>query len=157
MMRRFFAGTAVDNPEFVLENLRGRISLAYLECVPMKLTKRVLDTVKPNPNHDLFFWDDEVPKTCPRVDVKTGFRGRAIVEGGAGTASRTVGLLGGILSFAVSEGFIAVNPVRGVRRPADNRREIRLTADQYRALANTLAEAEAKGENSSVILAILHD
>lgn len=31
------------------------------------------------------------------ADVKTGLRGRAIVEGGAGTAARTVGLLGGLL------------------------------------------------------------
>jgi integrase len=87
-------------------------------------------------------------------DVKTKPRGRAIVEGGAGTASRTVGLLGGILSFAVSEGIIAVNSVRGVKRPADNRREIRLTADQYKALGGALAAAESEGENASAILGI---
>jgi integrase len=62
--------------------------------------------------------------------------------------------LGGILSFAVSEGIIAINPVRGVRRPADNRRDIRLTADQYRALGHVLAKAEAEGENTLAILAI---
>ena len=73
-------------------------------------------------------------------DVKTGFRGRAIVEGGSGTAARTVGLLGGILSFAVSEGIIPVNPVRGVKRPADRRIEVRLTNEQYRMLGKALAE-----------------
>jgi integrase len=76
------------------------------------------------------------------------------VEGGAGTAARTVGLLGGILSFAVTEGIIVTNPVRGVQRPADNRRQIRLTADQYRALAKALAAAESEGENPTAILAI---
>jgi hypothetical protein len=33
------------------------------------------------------------------ADEKTKLRGRAIVEGGRGTATRTVGLLGGIMSF----------------------------------------------------------
>jgi integrase len=87
-------------------------------------------------------------------DIKTGFRGRAIVEGGAGTATRTVGLLGGILSFAVSEGLILTNPVRGVKRPADNRREIRLNAEQYRALGDALAAASSRGENPPAVLAI---
>jgi integrase len=126
---------------------RGRIERHIL---PLLGSRRVRDLTTPDIVR--FMRDVTAGKTAD--DVKTGFRGRAIVEGGAGTASRTVGLLGGILSFAVSEGFVAANPVRGVRRPADNRREIRLTADQYRALANTLAEAEAEGENSSVILAI---
>jgi integrase len=88
------------------------------------------------------------------ADIKTGFRGRAIVKGGPGTASRTIGLLGGILSFAVSEGIISANPARGVKRPADKRREIRLSADQYRALGNALAEAGSAGENSTAILGV---
>jgi integrase len=87
-------------------------------------------------------------------DIKTGFRGRAIIKGGAGTASRTMGLLGGILSFAVLDGIIPTNPVRGVKRPADNHREIRLTHDQYRALGKGLTEAEANGENQSAIFGV---
>lgn len=85
-------------------------------------------------------------------NVKTGFRGRAIVQGGPGTASRTVGLLGGILSFAVSEGIIAANPARGVKRQADARREIRLSADDYRTLGTALGSAAAAGESSVAIL-----
>jgi integrase len=87
-------------------------------------------------------------------DIKTGFRGRAIVEGGAGTASRTIGLLGGILSFAVSEGIIPANPARGVKRPADKRREIRLTEDQYRVLGKALSDAASRGENPAAVLAV---
>jgi integrase len=87
-------------------------------------------------------------------DVKTGFRGRAIIEGGTGAASRTIGLLGGILSFAVSEGIILTNPARGVKRPSDKRRDIRLGAEQYRALGDALAEAASEDENSAAILGV---
>lgn len=83
--------------------------------------------------------------------VKTKARGKAVVEGGAGTATRTVGLLGGILTFAVTEGIIPSNPARGVRRPADNRRDARLTPDQYRQLGAALAKAEEDGENPQAI------
>jgi hypothetical protein len=126
---------------------RGRIERHIL---PLLGGRRVCDLTTP----DIVRFMRDVTAGKTAADVKTGFRGRAIVEGGAGTASRTVGLLGGLLSFAVSEGIIAVNPVRGVKRPGDNRREIRLTADQYRALANALAEAESEGENPVAILAI---
>jgi integrase len=63
-------------------------------------------------------------------------------------------LLGGILSFAVSEGIIPANPVRGIKRPADERREIRLSEEQYRLLGQRLAEAEACGENPVAVLGI---
>jgi hypothetical protein len=56
-----------------------------------------------------------------RVSVKTKkLRGKAIVRGGAGTATRTVGLLGGILTYAVEAGIIESNPAHAVRKPKDN-------------------------------------
>lgn len=92
-----------------------------------------------------FIRDVTAGKTA--ADVKTDRkRGRAIVEGGAGTAARTAGLLGGILSYAVSEGVLQTNPARGVKRPADNKRERRLDAKEYRALGKALADAEAEME-----------
>ncbi|CAK0752318.1 hypothetical protein WCLP8_2330002 [uncultured Gammaproteobacteria bacterium] len=97
-----------------------------------------------------FMRDVATGKTA--VDEKTGSRGRAIVEGGKGTAARTVGLLGGILSFAVSEGIITTNPVRGVKRPADRKRDLRLTEDDYRRLGCALTEAESEGENPQALL-----
>ena len=41
-----------------------------------------------------------------------------------------------------------------VKRSADNRREIRLTAEQYQALGQALEAAAANGENSTAIVAI---
>ena len=77
---------------------------------------------------------------------------RNVAAGGRGAATRTVGLLGGILSFAVAEGLIPVNPARGVKRPADQRREVRLTDDEYRIIGRALSEAKA--ENPAAITAI---
>lgn len=78
-------------------------------------------------------------------------RGKAIVEGGAGTAARTTGLLGGILSYAVSEGAIPFNPARGVRRPADGRRERRMNTQEYRQLGKALRAATKEMETEQII------
>src|SRR5215217_2904117 len=88
------------------------------------------------------------------ADVKTGKRGRAIVEGGRGTAARTMGLLGGILSYAVEEGYRPDNPARGIKRPADERRSVRLDAAGYAALGARLAEAERNGEWWQAVAAV---
>jgi integrase len=86
------------------------------------------------------------------TDVKTKARGRAIVKGGKGAAGRAVGLLGGILSFAVSEGYRPDNPARGIVKPKDGTREWRLDDAGYRALGKCLATA-ADGEHWQAVLA----
>jgi integrase len=78
------------------------------------------------------------------ADIKTGKRGRAIVEGGKGTATRTVGLLGGIYSFAVDRGIVPVNPVRGIKRYRDKRIERFLSEQELARLGGSLAELEAE-------------
>ncbi|XYD11977.1 tyrosine-type recombinase/integrase (plasmid) [Methylobacterium sp. NMS12] len=95
------------------------------------------------PDVQRFVRDVQAGKTAGVV--KTGFRGKAVVEGGPGTAARTVGLLGGILSYAVSERVITMNPATGVKRAADKKRKRRLTPDEYAALGKALAEAEEGG------------
>lgn len=77
-----------------------------------------------------------------RVSIKTKkLRGKAIVRGGAGTATQPVGLLGGILTYAVEAGIIDTNPAHGVRKPKDNVRNRRLTEAEYRTLGKILREA----------------
>lgn len=88
------------------------------------------------------------------TDEKTKKRGRAIVEGGKGTATRTVGLLGGIMSFAVSRQLRADNPVRGVKRYADKKGETFLSSTELGKIGAALAAAETNGANPSAVAII---
>jgi integrase len=85
----------------------------------------------------------DVAKGKTAADVKTKPRGRAIVEGGKGTATRTVGFLGAVFSYAVRRELRPDNPVHGVVRFADGRRERRLSDEEYGLLGEALREAEA--------------
>ncbi len=127
---------------------RGRIAR---HIVPLLGSKLVRDISQSDINR--FIRDVASGKTA--TVEKTGKkRGKAIVEGGKGTAARTAGLLGGILSFAVSEGVIASNPARGVKRPADNHRTRRLSAEEYHQLGKALADAEEEAETAQGIAGV---
>jgi integrase len=65
-----------------------------------------------------------------------------------------MGLLGGILAYAVEEGYRPDNPAKGIKRPADRRREIRLEAAGYGTLGDKLAKAEQNGEWWQAVAAI---
>jgi len=78
-----------------------------------------------------------------RARVKTGkARGVANVRGGRGTATRTTGLLGAIFAYAVRARMRPDNPVHGVTRFADGKRERRLSDAEYGALSKALRAAE---------------
>ncbi len=88
-----------------------------------------------------FMHDVATGKTAGKTKTKP--RGLAHVRGGRGTASRTVGLLGAIFTYAVRHRMRSDNPAHGVMRPADGSRKRRLTDDEYKVLGNALCEAEA--------------
>ncbi|RVU05125.1 DUF4102 domain-containing protein [Novosphingobium umbonatum] len=69
------------------------------------------------------------------------------VRGGKGTATRTVGLLGGIFSFAVRHKLRPDNPVRGVTRYKDGRCERFLSAKELGKLGEAITKAGAEGSN----------
>jgi integrase len=85
--------------------------------------------------------------------TKTKPRGVSVVRGGRGVATRTVGLLGAIFTFAIRKKFRADNPVRGVMRFADGRRLRRLTDQEYRAIGTALENAVIEDMRPSVIAA----
>jgi integrase len=85
-----------------------------------------------------------IAEGATRKRVKTGRkRGLSNVRGGKGTASRTVGLLSAIFTYAQRKRMITEHPVRGVIRYADRRRQRRLSDDEYAALGRALAAAAA--------------
>ena len=79
-----------------------------------------------------------------KANVKTKGERRAIVTGGPGTATRTMGLLGGILSYAVEEGHRPDNPAHGIIKPAHEKRPLRLDMAGYRQLGELLRVAEGR-------------
>jgi integrase len=107
--------------------------------IPLLGSRRVKDLA----STDIVKFIRDVTSGKTKLDVKTKARGRAIVRGGAGTAARAVGLLGGILSYACENGVIEKNPVHGVRKPADQVRKRRLSEQEYRLLGEILVKAEA--------------
>lgn len=124
---------------------RGRIERHIVPLLGKKLVKDIVraDVTK-------FMRDVATGKTA--TVVKTAkLRGKAVVEGGTGAAARTVGLLGSIMTFAVGEGVIDSSPVTGVKRPADKRRERRLTAAEYRKLGEVLETAGDEGELAQAV------
>jgi len=125
---------------------RGRIERHIKPTLGAKLVRDVTSRDIERAMHDI-----RLGKTA--VNVKTGPRGRAIVTGGAGTASRTVGLLGSIYSYAIKQGIRTDNPVSGVEVPPDGKRDRILSPNEYQRLGAALDAFEAKGANPVAIRA----
>lgn len=119
--------------------------------IPLVGSRRVKDLTKADINKVL----KDIMAGKTRVAVKTRkLRGKAIVRGGAGTATRTVGLLGGILTYAVDAGIIERNPAHGLKKPKDNVRNRRLSEAEYRTLGQMLRKA-AENEKYALTVEII--
>lgn len=118
----------------------GRINR---HIIPLLGKKRVTHVTKA----DVTVMMKDIMAGKTRMSEKTNkLRGKSIVRGGIGTASRAVGLLGGIFTYARDElGIIEVNPAHGIRKPKDVVRTRRLNEDEYRTLGFILTKA-AKDE-----------
>jgi integrase len=79
-----------------------------------------------------------------KTDVRTGFRGRAIVEGGRGTAARSLAVLGAMLQFAVERKLFPANPAKGVRLLKGHAKERFLSEAEVASLGGTLVAMQAE-------------
>ena len=91
---------------------------------------------------DAFMHDVAAGKTAGKSKTEKK-RGLAHVRGGKGTASRTVGLLGAIFTYAVRHRMRPDNPAHGVMRFADGRRDRRLTEAEYALFGAALRAGQA--------------
>lgn len=128
-----------------LEIDRGRIER---HIKPLLGNKLVIDLTRADITK--FVRDVAAGKTA-RKDRSGKNGARVEVKGGLGTAARTTGFLGGILTYAVDEGIIPSNPAQGVKLPADGVRTRRLVADEYRALGKALSGDEAEYDTPQAV------
>ncbi|GLI92982.1 integrase [Methylocystis echinoides] len=120
--------------ESTLTTDRGRVE-RHIKPLLGRLKVRAVN------RNDIERFRDAVTQGATAIRVKTGRHGFARVTGGAGTATRTLALLGVIFTFGVRQGLRTDNPVHGVETHGYNKRERRLSAEEYAALGEALRSA----------------
>lgn len=79
------------------------------------------------------------------IDVKTGFRGRAIVRGGEGAARMAIRVLRSIFSWGMQQRYLSENPASGIDLGRDGERTAVLSnTDQYAQLFTAIDELQAE-------------
>lgn len=111
--------------------------------VPLLGHKRIGDVT--SDDVEAFLHSVRLGKTA--TTERTGPRGVARVRGGETAANRAVGLLGSIMSHAVKLKLRGDNPVRGIERFQDQKRQRAILPDEYRALGHALNNLQADGAN----------
>ena len=121
---------------------RGRISGHIKPLIGMKRVSEVTAS-----HIERLMKDIAAGKT--KADFKTvTSRSRVIIRGGKGAATRTVGLLGGIFTFAQRQGIRADNPCRGVKRYPDKASERFLSPSEIGNLGKALASLQSNGAST---------
>lgn len=111
-----------------------------------ELTKRNIEKMR-----------NDIARGKTALTEKTGFRGVARVTGGEGTAGKVVRILSTVLSYAVREGYIVVNPASGIILPPSRKVERYLSRPEQSRLESVLREMslEPKYERGVSIIRIL--
>ena len=127
---------------------RGRI---HRHIIPL-IGKKLMQELTENDVQQMLF-DIASGKTA--AVEKTGSRGLARVTGGETAATRAVGLLGGIFTWAIKiKKYCTTNPVKGVQKYEDRKKERFLTAEETARLGAALKNALAAEKNPYAIAAI---
>jgi integrase len=95
---------------------------------------------------DVVRFQRDVAAGKSKADIKTKKRGRAIVDGGPGTAARSLAVLGAVLEWAAhpDRKLIPANPAKGVKLLKGGKRERFLSEAELARLADVLAAMEAE-------------
>jgi integrase len=101
-------------------------------------------TVRSLQQHDVARFQTDVAAGKSKADIKTKKRGRAIVDGGRGTAARSLAVLGAMLQFAVKRKLIPENPAKGVPLLKAKPKERFLSNAEVAALADAIVGMEAE-------------
>ena len=130
-------GCATKKPSTLVTD-RGRIER---HIKPLLGRKRVSEIGRAD--LERFLSDVAAGKTA--ATEKTKARGKAVVTGGKGTATRTLGLVGSIFGFAVARKLRRDNPAHGVKRFADRHCERFLSPAELGRLGTVLEAMEGEG------------
>jgi integrase len=106
---------------------------------------------------DVVRFQRDVAAGKSKADIKTGKRGRAIVDGGPGTAARSLAVLGAMLEWAThpDRKLIPANRAKGVKLLKGGKRERFLSEAELASLADTLAAMEAQHRLSPTVTAAI--
>ncbi|MGA7328399.1 MAG: integrase arm-type DNA-binding domain-containing protein [Rhodomicrobium sp.] len=93
------------------------------------------------------FFEDIVRGKTGKVQATGKPRGKSNVRGGLIAGKRSVGLLGGMITYAVRLGYRqeGPNPAHDIGMPADTRREFRLDVEGWRAYGTAINVGEQAG------------
>lgn len=143
---------------------KGRIKASTLTMDKSRIERHVKPLLGARPVASLtpadlekFLRDVMAGKTALKATQgkRPGNRARGgLTTGGAGVASRTLGMLGTILERAVRDGTLSKNPARGIAKPKDQERKPPFSFETVSDLGAALRQAEIDGENIAGLRAI---
>ncbi len=129
---------------------RADHSMYKRHIAPLMAHRKIKDLKR----SDISKWMNDISIGKTAIVEKTKPRGKARVTGGAGIATRALGLVGSMMTYAITLGIIDYSPCMGIRRTPTKRRKVRLSPEQYVALGEALRKSEDEGEAWQAIEAI---